>query len=289
MERWQASPPEDEPVPESTIQNAIATGPMESNVSDQPWIDTAGMDLWNPEDMSSQFTSSACSLGSRMSDASASSESALSARSYQSGEPLPFPLLPRRPSTRRRRRRRQQGDEENQYQCTFCTQSFKRKHEWYRHEKSIHLPLESWVCTPDLNELQLPGLLPFGCRFCEAPFPVDAHWDEHEFLICARKPVQDRSFSRKDHLLQHLRKFHGCTKVPEIETWRKEANIHSRCGFCGSSLPTWRERADHLTDHFKAGFSMHQWVGDWGLDSSAMSVLRNAILPSERLSSHLSH
>ena len=289
MERWQASPPEDEAVPESVIQNAIAAGPMQSNVSDSPLMDTAGVDLWNLEEMSSQMTSSASSLGSRLSDASVSSESALSARSYQSGEFLPFPLLPRRSGTRRRRRRQEQGDDENQYQCTFCTQSFKRKHDWYRHEKSVHLPLESWVCTPDLSELQQPGLLPFECRFCEAPFPADTHWDEHEFHICARKPIADRSFSRKDHLLQHLRKFHGCTKVPEIETWRQGANIHSRCGFCDCSLATWHERADHLADHFKAGLRMHQWVGDWGLDSSAMSILRNVIMPSERLSTHSRH
>lgn len=29
---------------------------------------------------------------------------------------------------------------------------------------------------------------------------------------------------------------------------------------------------------------MEQWVGDWGLDDSALSILRNATLPSERAS-----
>jgi hypothetical protein len=287
LERWQASPPEDEPVPESAIQNALASGSMESDVCDPSGADaTANVSFWNPEEMSSQFTSSVSSLGSRTSDASASSESALSAWSYQSGESLPFPPLPRRPNSRRGRRRLRQRSEENKYQCTFCTQSFKRKHDWYRHEKSVHLPLESWVCTPDLDDLQQPEPLPFECRFCETQFPAEAHWDEHEFRVCARKPLAERSFNRKDHLWQHLRKFHGCTKIPDIENWRTGANVYSRCGFCGMSLPSWRERADHLAEHFKGGSRMHQWAGDWGLDSSAMSILRNAVLPSERLSEY---
>ncbi|KAG7129640.1 Homeobox protein 4 like [Verticillium longisporum] len=32
----------------------------------------------------------------------------------------------------------------NPFQCTFCTQTFKTKHNWQRHEKSLHLSLERW-------------------------------------------------------------------------------------------------------------------------------------------------
>lgn len=286
MERWQSSPPEDEPVPESAIQNALASGPTELDACDPSRVGATTTDAFsNPEEISSQFTTSASSLGSRTSDAS--SESAMSAWSYRSGESLPFPPLPRKPSANRGRRRQRQGDDENQYQCTFCTQTFKRKHDWYRHEKSVHLLLESWICIPNLNELEQPDPVAFECRFCDTILPANAHWDEHEFRLCSQKPVAERSFSRKDHLWQHLRKFHGCTKIPDIENWRGTgANVISRCGFCGSSLPTWRERADHLAEHFKSGSRMHQWTGDWGLDPSAMSILRNAVLPSERPAVH---
>ena len=30
------------------------------------------------------------------------------------------------------------------YQCTFCTDTFKTKYDWQRHEASIHLSLEQW-------------------------------------------------------------------------------------------------------------------------------------------------
>jgi hypothetical protein len=39
---------------------------------------------------------------------------------------------------------------------------------------------------------------------------------------------------------------------------------------------------DHLAEHFKDGSRMPQWEGDWGLDPIALSMLRNAVLPSQR-------
>lgn len=293
MERWQASPPEDEPVPESAIQNAIASSAMESNLDVEPFqLDGSIVDdLFNFEETSSRLVSSVSSLGSRVSE---SSDGASSAWSHQSGNDvggLPFPLLPKRTRTRRSRGSQQSLGEDNKYQCTFCIQSFKKRHDWFRHEKSVHLPLDSWICTPDLNDLQHQPTEPESseCRFCESVFPTLTHWEEHEFNVCAGKPVADRSFSRKDHLWQHLRKFHGCTKmpVPDLDAWRGTgANVQSQCGFCGCFLATWTARSDHLAAHFKKGFRMHQWEGDWGLNPSALSVLRDAILPSQRGLTH---
>jgi uncharacterized Zn-finger protein len=34
------------------------------------------------------------------------------------------------------------------FQCTFCTESFKVKYDWLRHEKSLHLSMEKWTCAP---------------------------------------------------------------------------------------------------------------------------------------------
>ncbi|KAJ5225643.1 hypothetical protein N7468_006868, partial [Penicillium chermesinum] len=275
MERWKASPPDEDPVPESVIQDAIATG------TDPFQLDGSVLDLLNIDGESSHLASSVSSFGSR---ASETSESGSSAWSHQSGENnLPFPLLPKKSASRRKR---ESQSEDNQYQCTFCTQSFKKRHDWARHEKSVHLRLDSWICSPNLDELQNDWSTTLAeCKFCDTPLPAPAHWEEHEFDICAGKPVSERSFSRKDYLWQHLRKFHGCTKtpVPDLNAWRGTGgNVQSRCGFCDCTLSTWASRSEHLADHFRNGARMSHWVGDWGLDPTAMGALRNAVLPWQR-------
>lgn len=283
MERWQASPPEDG-VPEAKIKESVASA---DDDVEPAYLKSPTVDPWDLEGASSHLGSSASSFGSRASEES--SESASSAWSYQSASERspPFPLLPRVSRTRRRRQRPRHIGEPNPYQCTFCTASFRKRHDWYRHEKSVHLPLESWICTPDLTQLQdmNPPQTP-ECRYCDAPFPAAAHWEEHEFPICAAKPVPERSFARKDHLWQHLRKFHGCTKFSalDLDAWRSTSDtVSSRCGFCGMAFSSWTTRAQHLAEeHFKKGARMDGWTGDWGLDAATMGVLRNAILPGER-------
>lgn len=54
----------------------------------------------------------------------------------------------------RRRRKRQHGTwrpigsqhttDARRYQCTFCTDTFKTKYDWRRHEITLHLSLEQW-------------------------------------------------------------------------------------------------------------------------------------------------
>ncbi|KAJ5871726.1 Homeodomain [Penicillium soppii] len=287
MERWQASPPDDEPVPEAAIQNAIMSGSIESEHSFDPFqLDGSRMDMFNFDESSSHLATSVSSVGSKASETSESGSSAWS--HHSSGETgLSFQLS--KPSKPKRIRGRQRPSGNYQYRCTFCAQSFKKKHDWSRHEKSVHLALDSWVCTPNLNNVQQSfDLQSSECAFCDVLFPTPAHWEEHEFNVCVEKPVQERTFSRKDYLWQHLRKFHSCTKppVPDLDAWRGSGtNVQSRCGFCGCSLSTWPARAEHLAEHFKKGSQMDEWEGDWGLDASTMSVLRNAVLPSQRLAS----
>lgn len=284
MERWKASPPEDEPVLESVIQNAISSAVADTGPELDPFhFDRSATDLFNLDETSSHLASSTSSFESR---ASETSESISSAWSYQSGEAnMPFPLLAKSPSTKRQRGR-QLSEAECQYECTFCTSSFRKRHDWARHEKSVHLQLDSWICTLDVDHLHRQYITSVAnCYFCDAPYPTPAHWDEHEFHVCAGKPVVERSFSRKDYLCQHLRKFHACTKLPasDLEVWRGSGgDVGSRCGFCNQNFPTWSSRAEHLAAHFKRGAHMQQWQGGWGLDSSAMNILRNAVLPSRR-------
>jgi hypothetical protein len=64
--------------------------------------------------------------------------------------------------------------------------------------------------------------------------------------------------------------------------WRHDTgDFSSRCGFCDEVLSSWGERADHIAAHFKAGQTMAEWVGDWGLESAVLERVENAIPPCE--------
>ncbi|PWY90373.1 hypothetical protein BO94DRAFT_462894 [Aspergillus sclerotioniger CBS 115572] len=279
MERWQRSPPDQEPVSESAIQDAIAAA----------GTDTA----WDCPSASADASPGAHNLASSISSmdsepSHASSESVSSAWSHRSESYLPFPLsdVPSRSQSRRRRPRRRSAAE-GPFQCTFCVDSFKKKHDWARHEKSVHLSLESWICTIGPDILDIAGSEALPCDFCNATQGFQSHFATHEFDVCVDRPLSERSFCRKDHLIQHLRKFHHCTKVPalRVEACRVVTNdVESRCGFCQLVMSTWSERADHLAEHFKSGARMMEWCGDWGLDTLHQAMLRDAMLPADRFS-----
>lgn len=319
MERWKSSPPEHEAIPESAIRDAITAVQFDS-LTDRPPTLSDDMVIGDMDDVhlqhriedaasSSQLGSSVSSFGTRLSRESWDSVS--SAWSYRSGEMnLPFPLLAdsardNRISShgngRRRhyRRRRRTLVEEHRYQCTFCPFSSKKKHDWCRHEKSVHLSLESWICTPtvevmrQIGQTQANGSQPApDCTLCGKPSPSVGHWaDIHDFEICADRPLAERTFARKDHLWQHLQKFHHCrggsippplAKHLERLCRSERHEVRSRCGFCGCQLQTWGQRVDHLADHFKDGHRMNQWIGDWGLDGVVLQELRDAVLPRMR-------
>ncbi|KAE8144979.1 hypothetical protein BDV25DRAFT_165645, partial [Aspergillus avenaceus] len=280
LERWQASPPEDDPVPESAIKDAIAAEPNWGNIpslthssSSDPWLNF-------DEFSSSLFDSSISGLGSRRSETSSESISTTWSHHSATDSALPIPIKPPK-----RRHRRSTTTEEHKYQCTFCPQTFKKKNDWTRHETSVHISLDSWICTPNLPDLAPTEPNQPSCGFCSLESPPPSHWEEHDFRVCAEKPPNQRSFTRKDHLWQHLRKFHACTKspIPDLDVWRSsKGDIQSRCGFCGEQLSSWSARSDHLATHFKEGARMDRWEGDWGFDEEINGMLKNAVLPGRR-------
>jgi uncharacterized C2H2 Zn-finger protein len=90
-------------------------------------------------------------------------------------------------------------------QCTFCTDRFKNKYDWSRHEKTLHLSLEKWICAP-LGEVIIDKATgKRKCVYCDALEPSAAHLATHNHSCCEEKGVESRTFYRKDHLRQHLR------------------------------------------------------------------------------------
>ncbi|KAJ4135228.1 hypothetical protein NW768_004849 [Fusarium equiseti] len=188
LQRWANSPPEHEAATVDDISRAVAA------------FGRQGRTRSNGSSISSRGTSVS----------SHDSGSYSSAHSKQSS--TSFDIFKRHGRRRRTKMRRQEVrtnllQAQNTYQCTFCTETFKTKYDWQRHEKSLHLSLENWVCSPKGPTAIHPeqGLL---CVFCGAKNPDKTHLDGHNQSACIERPLEERTYHRKDHLQQHLRLVH---------------------------------------------------------------------------------
>lgn len=215
FERWQNSPPEDDPANFTDIERAV--GLSRSNGSadslqkvpglDQLAVDTPGshtelgwLSLPASIDSSSNTTSS-CTSQQSFGERSISSRLSLNGTGFETA-----------PSKRRKR------SDKQSFECTNCARTFTRKSDMLRHENAIHLQSkENWVCSdlvsPGESALvwKISSPVP-NCAFCGHTSPDDKHFLSHEFVACADRCVSDRTFARKDHLRQHLYKFHKCRK-----------------------------------------------------------------------------
>ncbi|KAH6886249.1 hypothetical protein B0T10DRAFT_490899 [Thelonectria olida] len=280
MERWVESPPENEPASMFAIARAMANRAPDSGNTreDSPLDSRRPNSLPNQSSASSAPTSlssgvSGGSIGLSHSGASLGSLSSTSKRQKSS-----------RKRAKQARRRANFSIEPStslrRFQCTFCTEAFKTKYDWQRHERSLHVPLEKWVCAPygplTCNDNEEPC-----CAFCGRSNPDPNHLNHHNFSACTDRPVEARSFNRKDHLSQHLRLAHNSKYVDALmKPWKREiTTLRSRCGFCDVFLDTWDDRVNHLADHFRLGCTMGDWKGDWGFEKHMLDVIENSMPP----------
>ena len=164
------------------------------------------------------------------------------------------------------------------FYCTFCTQPFKKKYDWLRHERSVHMPsLSLYICSPPLSEEVSPVLWRMHstgpeCLYCGEASPSPEHFSSHEWESCLEKPEDERTFTRKDHLWQHMKKFHRCKRWEgwekvELENCRRVRDgVKSWCGFCGVEMASWGDRGEHVAAHFRDGLSLGDWTGGCGVE-----------------------
>ncbi|KAJ6121037.1 hypothetical protein N7523_005317 [Penicillium sp. IBT 18751x] len=289
IERWKYSPPENEPAAISDIKRSLANPPFDpsrqrltqtGHVRRRPGSSTNESSHASSEHK--RYDASGSSVDtSRSSRSDLSFASAFSHRSSLGS----FGSMDRKERRRRRKAsvpvntfNQQKARAVRPFQCTFCTDSFAAKYDWQRHEKSMHLILDKWTCSPHGGVTEENGIL--RCVFCLAANPDRDHLESHNYLSCQEKSIQERTFYRKDHLNQHLRLMHNAKFQRCMDKWQSSiTEINSRCGFCGSTLHTWKDRVDHLASHFKNGASMAQWQGDWGFDAHIQNRVENAIPP----------
>jgi hypothetical protein len=188
---------------------------------------------------------------------------------------------------RRRRRRipaRAPKDTEQDapriFQCTFCTDRFKSKYDWQRHEKSLHLSLEKWICAPLGEVVADTATGKSKCVYCGELEPSKDHLAAHNHSACEEKGLESRTFYRKDHLRQHLRLMHDVKMIPAMDLWKSEAQyIKSRCGFCNMEFDKWQDRTDHLSKEFRNGADMRNWKGCRGFSPEVAVHVTNAMPP----------
>ncbi|KDN65151.1 hypothetical protein CSUB01_09464 [Colletotrichum sublineola] len=278
LQRWEHSPPETEPASVSDISRAVAASTRRSGRPSRS----------RPSARSSENLSSGSSFGT--SHSSRGSWSNGSAYSHGSSvSPNPLRGIRKDPSRRRRRAvaNLQQAKPtslmktRNPYHCTFCAETFKTKYDWQRHEKTLHLSLDEWICSPRGPTETDPdrGVI---CVYCEEVNPDQRHLDSHHQAACSDKPPEERTFYRKDHLRQHLKLVHRTKQMTKwAEGWKITTDdIRSRCGFCNLTFESWSGRRDHIADHYRNdGSMMSDWKGNWGFDPPVLAKLDNAVPP----------
>ncbi|KAI8713973.1 hypothetical protein NCS52_01116400 [Fusarium sp. LHS14.1] len=267
LERWENSPPEEEPSTFADIARAISDASIASPSRFRHASSSAAASIKSGETSGSSQSSHA-SIYSQTSDGSIQRSGSM-----------------RRLVKKRRRTPKDRGGGNllqvcHRFQCTFCTETFKTKHTWQRHEKSLHLSLEQWECSPTGPSALNPQSEP-TCVFCGLLNPDSVHSENHNYDFCRERDREERVFYRKDHLRQHLRLVHDSQflKWP-MEGWKLECdNVQSRCGFCDLSMTTWTERVDHLAEHFREGKTMADWRGNWGFESVTLDMVENSMPP----------
>ncbi|KAE8422182.1 hypothetical protein BDV36DRAFT_280198 [Aspergillus pseudocaelatus] len=266
LQRWRYSPPDQEAAPIAAIVRALKDPNGQLSHSDNPAYESAS--VGRARKSRSIASSNTSSLSSGTSHESGRLEQ--STNSVNRG-----PMAQAR-GWRRGRIKRPFGEKPRIFACTFCCDSFRSKYDWARHEKSLHLNLETWTCAPR-DGLGLSTAGEPQCAYCGFPAPTPQHLDEHNHNACAG---ESRVFARKDHLVQHLRALHRLKEIPPLDRWRQETSSFTcRCGFCNHRLDSWKERVDHLAGHFRKGFAMRDWQGEHEFPPSIAALVQNCIPP----------
>ncbi|XEV03081.1 hypothetical protein FSHL1_008368 [Fusarium sambucinum] len=255
MQRWQDSPPEAEPASLFAIADALEKTPLRKR-------------------------SSAGSLGSRRVASRAGSIASVTSCSTASvGSPHSTARRGGVAKSKRVSTNKGKKADKRRFPCTFCCDSFKSKYDWARHERSLHLDLQGWRCTPFGGAVVSPDTGQSHCAYCNQIDPGAEHLQTHNHAGC-QNDEKPHVFRRKDHLVQHLRLVHHVKTLPTIDSWKVEGPpIKSRCGICDIRMETWQERVEHLAKHFRKGDTMEDWKGEHDFEPHVKARVTNALAP----------
>ncbi|KAH7069146.1 hypothetical protein BKA63DRAFT_494563 [Paraphoma chrysanthemicola] len=154
------------------------------------------------------------------------------------------------------------------YFCTHptCDRSFHHRFEWERHEEAVHYCPYHWTCCSEQGADEIMK----HCFVCDEQNVPLRHIHENHFSTCAKKPVKERIFFRRDQIQQHIKRHltfvgsrHLAAPDAILKFWKCEnsslGEAALQCGFCGCKLSTSAARNDHVFRHFQAGMGKSQW------------------------------
>ena len=145
------------------------------------------------------------------------------------------------------------------YWCTVCEhcRAFQTCDGWKRHMKEHET---SYICMP-YGPMEPTEIGP-KCVFCGTPDPNEDHLATHNHALCVGKLITARSYSRRSHLLKHLRN-HGTHSPGALaDKWRCTL-LNKRffsCGFCVSLFTAHSGLLNHLDlVHFRHSQDVSEW------------------------------
>jgi hypothetical protein len=129
------------------------------------------------------------------------------------------------------------------------------------------MPQSMWVCPFVKSDSHLEY-----CPCCNVFRPTAENLLTHCSNSCNNESIEGRSFSRQDHLMQHMRLCHP-NRTEDTAGWRRQLGKSSRrdlspipldstalvCGFCGHRPTWWGDRVEHIGNHFQTGADLTEW------------------------------
>lgn len=159
------------------------------------------------------------------------------------------------------------------YYCSWptCNAQFQFRSEWTRHEEAVHYQPYQWICC-----LEDTYEKPFGqCFICGRSEATIGHIATEHFTSCFNKTRAERTFYRRDQLIQHIKGTHSFSRRPmdihgeyvltdlarhwEVASAPCPDIPRLTCGFCGTICKTWQARQDHVSKHLQSGICKQSW------------------------------
>lgn len=137
---------------------------------------------------------------------------------------------------------------------------------WKRHMKEHET---RYHCMPQGREIYTAR----GpeCVLCGISNPDERHYNFHKILPCSNKALVARSYTRKSHLINHL-KTHGVSDGAALaEKWRDTLDKkYFSCGFCIACFHSHTDQLNHIDSvHYKT----HQHISEWEFSKVILGLL----------------